>query len=107
LLLPLAAHAAPPLTTDETVTLLREALQNHLKDADSAKFRNVRFGAGEYANNICGDLNAKNSYGAYGGYNTFMASYIDVGKPKPYMMVIVIDNSNENNAASLCSKFGI
>lgn len=42
-----------------------EAVKEHLKDADSAKFRN------QYG--MCGEVNAKNSFGAYTGYKKFMA----------------------------------
>ena len=46
----------------------REGLATTLKDADSAKFRNLRkdtFGK------ICGQVNSKNSYGAYAGFTHF------------------------------------
>jgi|TARA_B110000211_G_C13875516_1_gene462738 hypothetical protein len=43
----------------------------NLKDPDSAKFRNVI--ADEENTVFCGEINAKNSYGAYSGYNKFYA----------------------------------
>ncbi len=41
-----------------------EIVKNHLKNPDTAKFRNVK--------NNCGEVNAMNSFGAYEGYNGFV-----------------------------------
>lgn len=56
--------------TAEEIEAIREAMQDRLKDADSAKFRNVRI-IGP-AQTICGQYNAKNGMGAYAGYSTFL-----------------------------------
>lgn len=48
----------------------RQALLESLKDADSAKFRG-EFLTGDY---LCGEVNAKNSYGAYPGFVRFISS---------------------------------
>ena len=65
------AQAAPEL--DEK--LLQAAFQGELKDADSAKFRALRYKpekeAGVWA--MCGEVNAKNSYGGYAGFAPFLA----------------------------------
>jgi hypothetical protein len=48
---------------------LRSALnESELKDPSSVQFQNVT----QNANLICGELNAKNSYGAYVGFETFV-----------------------------------
>jgi hypothetical protein len=53
----------------------REALEDELKDGDSAKYKEVaayhvpKLGPG-YA--FCGKVNAKNSFGAYNGYERFV-----------------------------------
>ena len=39
-----------------------------MKDPDSTKFRNVI----EYENSVCGEVNSKNSYGAYSGFQDFI-----------------------------------
>jgi len=44
-----------------------------LKDPDSAKFRNVYVSEIYSEPIVCGEVNGKNSYGAYAGYTTFMA----------------------------------
>lgn len=41
-----------------------KTVENTLKDPDSAKFRNVK--------GVCGEVNAKNGFGAYGGYKKFI-----------------------------------
>lgn len=50
----------------------KEAIKTKLKDPDSAQFRNVQFHAG-IAPVTCGEVNAKNSFGGYSGYERFIA----------------------------------
>lgn len=51
----------------------KELIKTKLKDADSAKFQNV-----ELKNNgikiVCGEVNSKNSFGAYSGFQRFVSS---------------------------------
>ena len=63
--------------------VLRDALAEKLKDADSAKLRKVEIfeskkEPGVYQ--ICGEVNSKNSYGAYTGYTPFNGFYINEKK---------------------------
>lgn len=44
-----------------------------LKDGDSAKFRNVRLRPHLQGAVVCGEVNAKNSYGGYVGFTRFAA----------------------------------
>jgi len=56
--------------------VLSKVLQNvsyGLKDPDSAKFRNVRFVKYNARTVVCGEVNAKNSYGGYVGFENFVA----------------------------------
>jgi hypothetical protein len=45
-----------------------------LKDPTSALFRNVRKGTDKFSHMICGEINGKNSFGAYAGYSPFYYS---------------------------------
>lgn len=47
-------------------------LLSDLKDPDSAKFRNVRMREADSAKFVCGEINAKNSYGGYVGFTPFL-----------------------------------
>lgn len=67
-------------------------LKENLRDADSAKFRNVRIGKTtydvaktkeDYA--ICGEVNAKNAFGAFTGFEGFVISDNIRGEPTIYM----------------------
>lgn len=51
----------------------KKAIADSLKDPSSAQFRNVRLV--EYLDGavICGEVNGKNSYGAYVGFNDFVS----------------------------------
>lgn len=55
----------------------KQALTKDLKDPDSAKFRNTyvyRDGDGKKLA-LCGEINAKNSYGAYVGFRKFHVTH--------------------------------
>lgn len=52
----------------------QEAIKARLKDPDSAEFRNVGFYSGGPAPVACGEVNAKNGFGGYTGYERFIAS---------------------------------
>ncbi len=57
------------------IAVSQDAVRDSLKDPSSAEFRNVFFHA--YQGNtpiVCGEVNAKNSFGAYMGYQGFLAS---------------------------------
>ncbi|WP_278369843.1 hypothetical protein [Vreelandella titanicae] len=56
------------------VKIAKEAVANQLRDPESAQFRNIS----ETANNlgmatVCGEVNGKNSYGGYVGYQRFVS----------------------------------
>lgn len=50
-------------------SLAKTYAQNHLRDAESAKFDDVKMGTN---NVLCGYVNAKNGFGAYTGYTRFV-----------------------------------
>ena len=50
----------------------KDAIKTKLKDPESAQFRNVQFHSG-VAPVTCGEVNAKNSFGGYSGYERFIA----------------------------------
>jgi hypothetical protein len=48
----------------------QDKIKSRLKDSDSAEFRNV-FVSSKYA--VCGEVNAKNSFGGYTGFVRFIS----------------------------------
>jgi len=69
------------------------------------RLRNVRI-----ANvSVCGEVNAKNSYGAYMGYTVFYGVYLDGGGAgKSGAMILHIDSGEDDNvAAQMCAKEGM
>jgi hypothetical protein len=70
---------------EEVTKQLLGFLKNELKDADSAQFKNVKFGKLKYSGGesyaICGEVNAKNSFGGYSGFEGFIVSYLATGAP--------------------------
>lgn len=82
-----AKQAEEAQKTAAYIDQLLVALRSTLKDPDSAKFRNVvlkRDGistkSGGKLNALCGEYNAKNSYGGYPGFSKFIISEDAAGK---------------------------
>jgi hypothetical protein len=68
LMAPVAIAASPG-------EIAQEAVRNHLKDPDSARFRNVTIIRVEPDGAVvCGEVNAKNSYGGYVGFRRFVVT---------------------------------
>lgn len=61
-------------TPEQAIANAQAAVASLLKDPGSAQFRNVRINAYGDGKVICGEVNAKNSYGGYVGFSPFMAS---------------------------------
>jgi len=65
------------VSTAKKVNEAKEGISNHFKDPDSVKLRNltlhhVTTNMSDVARStVCGEVNAKNGYGAYTGYKSF------------------------------------
>jgi hypothetical protein len=74
-----SAASAPPMigpgrqASQKELEPAKEAVANRMKDPGSTQFRNVSFHEGTQA--VCGEVNAKNSFGGYVGFRAF--SYVD------------------------------
>lgn len=63
---------------------LRAAMDDYLKDAESARFKQIKLKATSDAADlwlICGSVNSKNSFGAYEGHQPFFVMGV-TGTPK-------------------------
>lgn len=56
------------------IEVSKEAIKAQLKDAASAEFKDVRFYSGGGVPVACGQVNAKNGFGGYGGFERFIAA---------------------------------
>ena len=73
---------------DQAIATAKQVITDNLKDPDSAKFKNITVyritnqatGKTEISA-ICGEVNAKNSYGGYVGFKKF-ATVMLADKPK-------------------------
>lgn len=52
----------------------KDAVRDRLRDPESAQFRNVQFFAGSGVPIACGEVNAKNAFGSYRGFERFIAA---------------------------------
>lgn len=70
-----AANAEMDKSAAKALKVAHKHIVQSLKDPDSAKFRDeylIEF-KGENSYVVCGNINAKNSYGAYSGYVRYHA----------------------------------
>ena len=51
-----------------------ETIRGRMRDPGSAEFRNSRFYSGSGTAVTCGEVNAKNAFGGYTGYERFIAA---------------------------------
>lgn len=58
---------------EATIAAAQDSAKRILKDPDSAKFQNLRIAEYDGGSVVCGEINAKNSYGGYVGYKQFVA----------------------------------
>lgn len=103
-----AAVPAPPVDevkeAGEMASVFRFAVgefRQRLKDAESARFQRVRFMTtigydGKYHHTLCGEVNAKNSFGAYGGWDMFYATEDHLS----------VDGGRDNMASMICDGKG-
>lgn len=69
-----AVVAACGASADEkAIDAVQQHVVENFKDPSSATFRNVKVSDGT----VCGEVNGKNSYGAYSGFDKFYGSYYE------------------------------
>ena len=95
------AASTPPKVIEADL----RAAATSLKDPDSAKFKDIRFIAGDAKGEweMCGLVNAKNSYGAYGGFQTFIGTAFTNDRKKPTYVFIAVGET----ADQMCEKRAI
>lgn len=97
-----AAAQTPPALNEK---LLREAMISTLKDAESARFKSIRYAPSDAAGmwEMCGEVNAKNSYGGYAGFTRFYGVVAKNAKEPPYYIVMALGET----ADIMCKKVGL
>jgi hypothetical protein len=76
-ILPITLTACKP-GGEKAVQLAQESVSHDMKDPDSTKFRNVLYTQkgekedGSVSGVVCGEVNSKNSFGAYSGFSPFV-----------------------------------
>lgn len=103
---PPAAHvyAYHQMSPDEE-GIVRESLSNLMKDPGSVQFRNVGAVRDETgAITVCGEINAKNSFGGYVGFTPFYGRLAG----GEFVPTTIADSVNFANAVgSACANLGL
>lgn len=82
----------------DAIERAKRAVSDDLKDPGSAQFRNVRLVPYSDTKVICGEVNAKNSYGGYAGFAHFVAGVSDAyiaSRADDYQHIGIVDASNQ------------
>ena len=94
--------------TPREMAAVKSSVTANFKDPDSAKFRNVKVLVDGDSRTVCGEVNAKNSYGAYVGYTKFYATLVDFGKgTDPIVIAPIIDQEDSSDALKQCNAKGL
>ena len=56
------------------IRISQETIKQKLKDPNSAQFKNVTFNRSSKSKVVCGQVNSKNSFGGYVGFQRFIAA---------------------------------
>lgn len=103
-LFPVVSMAAVRNASEKEIVVVKAALAEKLKDPDSMKLKNVQIAED---GTLCGDVNAKNSYGGYTGFSRFIGMYFSANKEgKPVAIIIGID-SKEGISQKMCADRGM
>ncbi|WP_312299196.1 hypothetical protein [Stutzerimonas nitrititolerans] len=94
---PASARKAEPPNEYAINRVGQRAIEDRLKDAESARFRNQFVGP---AGIPCGEVNAKNSFGAYNGFVRYVAS----GGGLAFMEGDMPDDQFEATWQKLCAR---
>lgn len=99
-----SAYAQQPPKLNER--LLKASLEDHLKDADSAKFKDLRYKSSAASGMwvMCGYVNSKNSYGAYPGYVRFAGM---VARESGKTAYIILRVDGDGVADEYCTSKGL
>lgn len=99
------AIAATHKATSKELATIKQAFSDRLKDPYSVKLKDVQI---KEDGTVCGEINAKNSYGAYTGYTRFNGVYFARDKNgNPFAMILAIDDGDSAIAQTMCTKAGL
>jgi hypothetical protein len=89
--------------TAPQIAVAKEVVSHDLKDPNSAQFRNI-YGfqyQGQDLTMVCGEMNAKNSYGGYGGFTYFFTKLSAANEP---LITRVDEYGGLETAKYVCTK---
>ncbi|PWE48482.1 hypothetical protein DEM26_18210 [Thioclava sp. NG1] len=98
--LQLSARSRTPIEDPELLKDVKAEVSKELKDPDSAKFRNIFSVKSGEETIICGEVNARNSYGGYAGYSYFYGMSSGV---LGYLQIALDDAGKAELARMKCS----
>jgi len=81
----------PSFAKDDFVENAKKVVADRMKDPESVKFRNLKTIKDDGLRLLCGDVNAKNSYGAYIGYAPFVSNpvgFVYIGRDSVSIQVL-------------------
>ncbi len=96
--------------TPDELEKIRASMKLKLKDDEGARYANVEVAervGGNGSAQICGLVNAKNSYGAYAGYSAFNAAWMTFPQESGLKSEMLILSMDEPVVRRACRDYGI
>lgn len=92
--------------SDADLSAIAVAMDEVLKDATSARLKDVVLVSGDTpgAYMVCGKVNAKNSYGAYAGYEPFMGMRLTLPEERYSYVVLGVGEASGKVCAGEMNK---
>lgn len=82
---------------------VRAALEDRLKDAESARIRRLQVNKVDGNLHLCGEVNAKNLYGAYVGFEKFYGMIFPRSNGKDLYHILGVGSAS----AEMCRSLGM
>ena len=79
---------------DEVIQQITDTIAEKLRDPSSVQVRNIRLVQNDEGKFFCGEVNGKNAYGAYAGFNTFRTL-----SESRLLMIAFLDISGDTTSA--------
>lgn len=80
-----AALASPIIIDVYKIKKAENMIKSRMKDPSSAQFRNIKIKSDSLVDEVCGEVNGRNSMGGYVGFSLFIVTMYKDGDKEPFV----------------------
>lgn len=91
------------------IAAVEAGVRDGLKDQQSAQFRGIKAGQNGGSVTVCGEVNARNSYGGYAGFSPFIGLLAKTDSGKPAFVVVSMASTGNGPiiTSKMCADHGL